>query len=123
MKKGMQGVHALDWSKPFAMLLPMADNVPDQEFWDAADRFIAVANEHCEHVTADKVSSAFQYAAARFNCFTAATARDSREQLEGEREEIIRDLLGQYEWILRENLEDCVANFEAYTGIAPTDPS
>lgn len=88
--------------------------LPDQQFWDLADSFIELANQHCETVRRNRVSATLLYAAARFNSFVVATGTSSKNQLESEFESAVRYFVDQYEKMLRDNLSDHVANYEKY---------
>ena len=81
-------------------------DTPDQEFWDIADSFIHLANEHVGKASSGKVSSALLYAAARFNAFIVASADDA--DLENEKELAVDYFSGEYKKMLSENLDDYI---------------
>ncbi len=87
----------------------------DKEFWQLADSFIALANEHCNSVSNKKVSAAFLYAAARFNAFIVAANSSGKEQLAVEKDNAVTYFMEEYERMLRENLDDHIENFERYS--------
>jgi len=89
---------------------------PDQEFWNVADGFIALANQRCDTVGSGKVSAAMLYSAARFNAFVAASGAKSKEQYIAERENTVAYFAAQFDKMLRENLSDYEANYEKYIG-------
>lgn len=86
----------------------MTEQVPDQEFWDIADSFISLANDHLDKADADKVSSALLYAAARFNAFIVASAEDV--VISEEKDAAVNYFSGQYRKMLAENLDDYEEN-------------
>lgn len=85
--------------------------VPDAKFWELADSFIGLANKHTKDVPKNRVSATLLYAAARFNSFVAASGARSKAEFVADRESIVKYFLGQYEKMLRENLEDHSQNF------------
>jgi hypothetical protein len=93
----------------------MNQTKPDQEFWNLADAFIAVANERCGTISPGKVSAAMLYAAARFNAFFAASQARQKQQFIAEREATAAYFASQFEKMLRENLSDYEVHFEDYT--------
>ncbi len=86
----------------------MTEKVPDQEFWDLADSFIKLANNHLDEADPDKVSSALLYAAARFNAFIVASAEDV--VISEEKDAAVNYFSGQYRKMLAENLDDYEEN-------------
>ena len=96
------------------MNTPMTDSKPDEQFWDLADSFINLANEHCSAVPRSRVSATLLYAAARFNAFVVASNTTNQEQLASEKEEAIAYFLGEYEKMLRANLNDNEKNYAQY---------
>lgn len=93
----------------------MSDDQQDKQFWELADSFIHLANEHVENVPRSRVSAALLYAAARFNSFVVTANSNSKAQLSEEKEAAILYFVEQYEKMLRENIEDQLANYEKYT--------
>lgn len=92
----------------------MSDDPTPKEFWERADKVIALANELVKDSTVGKVSSSLLYAAARFNSFNVATSVSSAEEMEKDKEEAIRYFTEQYRKMLTENLDDYIANYESY---------
>jgi hypothetical protein len=88
----------------------------DQEFWDLADSFIRIANEHSESVRATKVSAALLYAAARFNTFVAACQTDSGADFSRHRQDTLEYFLREYRTMLSENIDEYERNFDEYVG-------
>jgi hypothetical protein len=95
------------------------DNKPDEQFWEFADSFIGLANEHCDQAHRSRVSATFLYAVARFNAFVVAASTRSKDQLIAEKEQAVRYFLGQYEKMLRENLADYENHYEKYIATSP----
>lgn len=92
----------------------MSDDSPDEEFWEIADSFIHLANQHLERAGRGKVSAAFLYAVARFNAFLVAAEADSPEEMANDKSPALAYFTQQYKKILRENLDDNIKNFERY---------
>ncbi|MFZ5557523.1 MAG: DUF3144 domain-containing protein [Pseudomonadota bacterium] len=92
----------------------MSDNPLDQQFFDIADAFIRVANEHSRTVAHGKVSAAMAYAAARFNAFVLASARETPEALRGDEARALDYFSGQYRSMLKEHLADYAKNYDRY---------
>lgn len=93
----------------------MQSNQPDEKFWEIADSFVNLANQHLDHTGQGKVSAAMLYAAARFNSFVVASAAGSIEELKRDQEEALEYFTEQYRKMLRENLADHIEHFEANT--------
>lgn len=80
----------------------MTDDVP-AEFFEAVDRFIAVANELTRHNNNSRVSSVLMYAAARYNAHTMiALDDDPREH----RDRAVDYLTDQYRRMLIDNFDE-----------------
>ena len=92
----------------------MPDNA-DPKFYERADAVITLANEQMTETDRGKVSASLMFATARFNSFLSACQAASAEDLASGKEEIIRYFVEQYQTMLGENLDDYIANFEAYT--------
>ena len=76
--------------------------IPD-EFLDAADRFVALANEMGEQASRDWVRAVMMYAAARYSAFTWIT-RD--EDLGQTVEQAAAYFRNEYETMFRENVKE-----------------
>ncbi len=92
----------------------MKDNTPDDEFWNIADSFIDLANNHSMTMDKGKISAAFLYAASRFNSFIAAINADDREGFENSIEGTVDYYVEQYRSMVRENLNDYLDNYQEY---------
>jgi hypothetical protein len=92
----------------------VSNNEPDKQFWDLADSFIHLANEHLATAPLGKVSATFLYAVARFNAFVVTANTQTKLELESDKERAIAYFAEQYEKMLRENVEDHLANYEKY---------
>ena len=79
----------------------------NEELWKVVESFINLANEHTARLSPGSVSSALLYAASRFNAFIVAT---NAEDLSEEKESSIAYFLGQYEKMLRDNMDDYEKN-------------
>jgi hypothetical protein len=92
----------------------MSNEAPEQEFWERADKVIALANEQCDECTVGEVSSSLLYATARFNAFNIASSSIDIEELKNDKDEAIRYLTEQYNKMLTENFDDHIENFHDY---------
>jgi hypothetical protein len=93
----------------------MSDLQRDKQFWDMADSFIQLANTHLNAEKPSRVSGSALFAASRFNAFVIAAATESKAQLIAEKEAAIAYFLGQYESMLRENLDEHLARYDQPT--------
>lgn len=94
----------------------MTEPIPvDDAFFDRADSFIRLANEHCTKNPHGKVSASFMFGLSRFNSWVVASSCDSRDEMAMERDRAITYFLDEYRKMLEENLDDYLANFDAYT--------
>lgn len=88
---------------------------PDAKFWELADSFIHLANEHSDQTPKSRVSATMLYATARFNSFVASSTYQAKSDLIADREKIVGYFLGQYERMLRDNLEEHEESFRSAT--------
>jgi len=79
----------------------------NEKVWQVVESFINLANEHAAELSPGNVSSALLYAASRFNAFIVASNADD---LAEEKEASIQYFLGQYEKMLRDNMDDYEKN-------------
>ena len=86
----------------------------DEEFWAITDEYIKLANKQCDSHRNGKVSTAFQFSAARFNAFMFATTTDDVEQFKKEKEMAIEYFTTQYRQALEENIKDYEKNYSDY---------
>jgi hypothetical protein len=93
----------------------MVDTTEDRApIYDRADELIALANTQAKSVPMGDVSVSTLYAAARYNALVAACGHDSSEGMRQNFDEIVDYFVSQYSKMLQENLDDYIANFEAY---------
>jgi hypothetical protein len=90
------------------------DNLLDQQFYDIADAFIRLANERSQGVAHGKVSAAMAYAAARFNAFVLASAKEDADGLRSDEARALDYFSGQYRGMLKEHLADYAQNYNRY---------
>lgn len=74
-----------------------------EEFLDAADRFVTLANELGAERSHDWVRAVMMYATARYNAFSWLTRDELPEQT---LDEAANYYAGEYRTMLRENLEE-----------------
>jgi hypothetical protein len=76
--------------------------IPD-EFLEAADRFVALANEMGEQYSPDWVRAVMMYAAARYTAFNWLTSNEQRDQPLDAAAAYFRN---EYETMFRENIKE-----------------
>ena len=76
--------------------------IPD-EFLEAADRFVSLANELGENASRDWVRAVLMYAAARYNAFTWVTRDEDPGQTLEQAAAYFRN---EYETMFRENVKE-----------------
>ncbi|MBL8495274.1 MAG: DUF3144 domain-containing protein [Rhodocyclaceae bacterium] len=86
----------------------------DPTFFERADSFIHLANEHCAKVGRGKVSASFMYGCARFQAWNAACWSDTGKEMQAKRAETIKYFVEQYQTILEEHLDEYIANHHKY---------
>lgn len=89
----------------------MSDDPVPKEFWERADKIIALANEQLKDAPVGNVSSSLLYAAARFNSFNVASVAKDVDQLIKDKDDAIKYFTEQYENMLSENLDDYIENY------------
>jgi hypothetical protein len=83
--------------------------LPD-EFLEAADRFVSLANEMGENVSRDWVRAVMMYATARYNAFTWITRDQDPGQTTDEAAAYFRS---EYETMFRENVKEIEPVYQA----------
>ena len=91
-----------------------ADLKEDPTFFDRADSFIRLANEHCSNVGRGKVSASLLYGAARFQAWNAACWAEDAQTMKAKRQETLEYFVEQYKSMLEENLDDYINNYAKY---------
>ena len=76
--------------------------IPD-DFLEAADRFVTLANEMGEQYSPDWVRAVLMYAAARYNAFNWLTSGEQRGQSVDAAAAYFRN---EYETMFRENIKE-----------------
>lgn len=64
----------------------MTSQPPDERFWEIADSFINLANQHLDSVGRGKVRTALLYAPARFNSFVVSASTEIADELKREKD-------------------------------------
>ncbi|MEC5387674.1 DUF3144 domain-containing protein [Uliginosibacterium sp. H3] len=91
----------------------MADIPIDKKFYDRANEYIKLANEHCDGTLGiSLVSGSFMFALSRFNSWVSATDFESGAAMKEKRQETIDLLVNQYRSMLEQNLDDHINNFD-----------
>lgn len=86
----------------------------DPTFFDRADSFINLANEHCATTGRGKVSASFLYGSARFQAWTAACWAADCADMAATRTETLKYFVDQYQAMLEEHLDDYIAHYAKY---------
>lgn len=86
----------------------------DRKFLDRADQYIDMANQQLGSSTPGEVSASMMYGTARFNAWFSAMGFDKGEEMEKAKPEILKYFLGEYEKMLKENLDDYIRNFAEF---------
>ncbi len=86
----------------------------DDEFYEMADSYIALANKQGKDVIQGKVSATFLYAAARFNTFLVASNSSSKKEFESGKENAIEYFMDEYKKMLDEHFSDYITNYDSY---------
>ena len=92
-----------------------AYEIPD-EFLEAADRFVALANELGESASRDWVRAVMMYAASRYNAFTWITGDEHPGQTVDQAAAYFRS---EYEKMFRENVKEIEPVYRAAQGKSP----
>lgn len=87
---------------------------PDEQFWELADAFITLANEHSQQMDPNAIDTALRYASARFSAHIVASQSPSAEAIKADKEKATKHFSDQYQQMFADNLEDYETNFEAY---------
>ena len=86
----------------------------DEHFYERADAYIHLANDHMADIGRGKVSASFLYGAARFNVYVAASNCDSKDHMISERQSIRDYYVAEYTKMLEEHLDDYIGNYDGY---------
>jgi hypothetical protein len=90
-------------------------DIPD-EFLEAADKFVALANEMGDNVSRDWVRAVMMYATARYNAFTWITGGEQPGQTIDQAAAYYRN---EYETMFRENVTEIEPVYRAAQGEQP----
>ncbi|MFZ6748859.1 DUF3144 domain-containing protein [Undibacterium sp. Ren11W] len=93
--------------------------IVDDSFYARADAHINLSNEQLNDVGIGKVSASMMYSVARFNAWVSARGFESASDMSAARNETIDYFLIQYREMLKDNLDDYIANFEKYMRAKP----
>lgn len=86
----------------------------DPTFFDRADSFIHLANDHCSQTGRGKVSASFMYGSARFQAWNAATWAADGAEMAAKKQELVKYFVEQYQVMLEEHFDDYIANYAKY---------
>ena len=90
-------------------------DIPD-EFLEAADKFVALANGMSENVSRDWVRAVMMYATARYNAFTWITGDEQPRRTVDQAAAYFRS---EYETMFRENVREIEPVYRAAQGEKP----
>ena len=87
----------------------------DANFYKRADAIIALANSHINEQTppADATNS-LMFASSRFNAWIAAMGFKNAQEMQASKAEIITFFTTQYTYMLEENFNNYVENFDQF---------
>ncbi len=91
-----------------------SDTSKDNEFFEMADAFIALANKQSKQAIPGKVSATMLYGAARFNTFLVASNSESKESFEKGIDGSIEYFVTEYKKMLEEHFADYNVNYYQY---------
>jgi len=89
-------------------------SVEEQQFWDAVDQFIEIANKATEEGDIGIVRSAMVYAAARYSAFNLASVAENRREFLSDSEDAVEHLSREFSKVLAENMADYGENYKVY---------
>lgn len=89
-------------------------NEVDPKFYERADSFINLANEHGSGIGRGKVSASFMYGMSRYCAWVSACGFNSAEEMKEARIRSIEYFVAQYRAMLEENYDDYAEHFEKY---------
>ena len=92
----------------------MSNTEKDNEFYEMADAFIALANKQADKAGMGKVSATFLYAAARYNTYVTASESSSANDLATGKEASFGFFVAEYKKMLEEHFADYYENFDKY---------
>lgn len=92
----------------------MSDTNDQKDFFNRADEIIAVVNKQAKEAGIAQASISLLFAAARFNAFNVASASQSAEVMENDRERAFQHFTEKYANMLEENLDEYIKNFSRY---------
>lgn len=88
----------------------------DDEFVEATNKLIEIANEMGQRYGDHKMGVAFIYAAARYNAYIAAGSVTKAEELAEKRDKAVEYFTDRFRQLYDGNLMDYIANFDEYMG-------
>ncbi|PMG77418.1 hypothetical protein BCU84_10680 [Shewanella sp. 10N.286.51.B7] len=94
----------------------MSDSVPNKAFYDRANQFINVANEHNQdpEIKTGEISASFMYSLSRYNAWFGSTGFESAEQMQQKKADMMEYYVEEYRKMLEGNMDDYIANFDQY---------
>lgn len=91
----------------------------DKQFFERADAHIDLSNgQISDEVESEKVNASFMYGSARFNAWVSARGWTNKQELSEAKEETIEYFVTEYRRMLEANIDDYIANFDRYMGVA-----
>lgn len=87
----------------------------DDGFYARADAHIQLSNQQISEAAGrGKVSASMMFATARFNTWVSACEYRSGEHMAQSKEQLIEYFLKQYRYMLEENMDDYIQDFDKY---------
>jgi len=90
----------------------------DEAFYERADAHINLSNQQLKDAALGKVSASMMYGLARFNAWVSANGFANASDMTAGRQETLEYFVAQYKMMLEDNLDDYIANFGKYMGVA-----
>ncbi|MBL7733577.1 MAG: DUF3144 domain-containing protein [Chitinophagaceae bacterium] len=87
---------------------------PDEKFFERADEHINLSNRQLTEASMGKVSASMMYSVARFNAWVSACGWKSGNEMEQHKEDTLKYFVEEYQKMLSDNLDEYIANFDAY---------
>ena len=87
----------------------------DHGFYNRADSHIGLSNKQiAEGFSQDQVSTSFMFSVARFNAWVSASKCNNAADMKASKQEIMSNLIAEYQKMLEENMDDYIDNFADY---------
>jgi len=86
----------------------------DDKYFERADEHINLSNRQLNDATMGQVGASMMYSSTRFNAWISACGWKNNRDMAEAKHRTIKYFVDEYKRMLTENLEDYIANFDAY---------